>query len=153
MDLAVAEVELAEGRIDAALARAAPHAAEPDGSNPRPKTFETDWDLLVGKAQLLRGDLDAANVALARGIERARVLGARRVLWPLACVWADVAEARGDTAFARSQRDEARAHASAIAASLASVGLADRFRALPEVRATVEGRPWREGPRARRTER
>ena len=141
----MADVELAEGRTDAAIARAASHAAEPDGSHPRSKAFEADWDLLVGKAQLLRDDLDAANVALARGVERARVRGARRVLWLLARVWADVAEARGDTAFARSQRDEARAHASAIAASLASVGLADRFRALPEVRATVKGRPWREG--------
>ena len=153
MDLAVADVELAEGRIDLAIARAAPHAAEPDGSNPRWSLFDADWDLVVGKAELLRHDLDAANVALARGIEWARVRGARRVLWPLARVWADVAEARGDTAFARSRRDEARAHASAIAASLASVGLADQFRALPEVRATVKGRPWREGPQARRTER
>ena len=145
LDLALAEVDLAEGQIDAAIARTAAHAAEQHVSNPRSNGLEDDWDLLVGRAQILRDDLDTANVALARGVERARVRGARRILWPLARVWADVAEARGDAALARSLRDEAREHASAIAASLASVGLADPFRALPEVRATVKGSPWR-GP-------
>jgi class 3 adenylate cyclase/tetratricopeptide (TPR) repeat protein len=148
IDLAVADLELAEGRIDAAIARAAPHAAGPDGSAPRSTPSEADWHLLVGRIHLLRGALDAAEVALARGVERARVPGARRVLWPLYRVWADVGEARGDTAVAQSRRDEARDQVSSIAASLESVGLADRFRALPEVRATVAGRPWREGPRA-----
>lgn len=143
LDLALADVDLADGRIDAVIARAAPHAAEPDMSNPRSRLFEADWNLILAKAQLLRNDLDGANVALARGIERARTLGARRVLWPLARISADVAEARGDAALARSQRDNAREHAAAIGASLTSVGLADTFRELPEVRATVEGRRWR----------
>lgn len=150
MDLAVAELELAEGRIDAAIARAATHAVERDGSKPPPRAFEADWDLLVGKAHILRNDLDAADVALARGVERARALGARRVLWPLNRVWADLAETRGDTALVRSRRDEAGEHASLIAASLERVGLADRYRALPEVRATVTGSPWREGSHPRK---
>lgn len=136
MDLPVGALELAEGQIDAAIARAAAHAGEPDGGR-TPKAFEADWDLLLGRAQLLRGDLAAADAALARGVERARTLGARRVLWPLHRVWADVAEARGDGLLARSRRDEAREHASSIADSLERVGLADRFRALPEVRATL----------------
>ena len=130
---AVAELELADGRIDAALALVATHEAEHTASGGHTKAFEADWDLLAARAHIARGDLDAADVALARGVERANALGARRVLWPLYRVWADVAEARGDAALARSRRDEARAQVVAIAASLESVGLADRFRALPEV--------------------
>ena len=139
MDLTLAEVDLVEGRSDAVIARAATHDTEPDRSSVRPKAFDADWDLLRGKAHLRRGDLGAADAALARGASRARALGARRVLWPLDRVWADVAEARGDHALAQRQRAEAREHLFAIAASLEGVGLADRFRALPEVRATIDG--------------
>ncbi|MBI3522484.1 MAG: AAA family ATPase [Chloroflexi bacterium] len=149
MDLALVEVDLAEERVDAAMARAAPHAAGAEASSWRPGAFETDWDLVLARAELLRGDLDAADVALARGVERARMLGARRILWPLSRVWADVADARGDSALARSRRDQAREQVAAIAASLDSVGLADTFRATPEVVATIEGRPWREAPLGR----
>ena len=143
MDLAVAELELAEGRLDAVVARASTRIAG-GGSLTRPKALEADWDLLLGTAHLLSADLAAADLALRHGTERARVLGARRVLWPLARVWADVADAQGDRATARSRRDEAREHAGAIAASLEAVGLADRYRALPGVRGTFDGRPWRE---------
>lgn len=134
--VAAAELELADGRPDLALALAAAHGAERATSRSRAKAFEADWDLLAGRAHLVRGELDAADAALARGVERAGALGARRLLWPLYRVWADVAEARGDATLARSRRDEARAHVAAIAASLESVGLADRFRDSPEVRAT-----------------
>lgn len=136
MDLPVGVLELAEGKPDAAIARAAAHVRESTPGRP-PRAFEVDWDLLLGRAQLLRGDLAAADDALAQGVERAKMLGARRILWPLHRVWADVAEAQGDSARARLRRDEAREHASWIAESLERVGLADRFRELPEVVATL----------------
>jgi len=126
------DLALAEGKHEEALriAREERALATSRGLHP----FEKDFDLLEGLALRAAGDLEGARAALRRGIESSDATGSRRILWRLHGTLAEIADASGDTAELRRERDAAALTIDHIARSLRERGLEDRFRARAAVR-------------------
>ncbi len=130
------ELHLAVGEYAAAVAAARDSARRQEEFGFVP--FRPDWNWYEGEARRLSGELDAAAAAFEEGAEIARRSGSRRILWRILSSLATVEAARGNAEAASRARDEALEHIAHIADSLVPVGLADKFRALPEIRAVSE---------------
>ncbi len=130
------ELQLADGEYAAAIvaSREATRRHEDSGFAP----FTADWKWYEGEALRLSGDPDAAAAALEDAADLARRIGSRRIIWRILWSLATLEAGRGNVAAAQQARDEALDNIDHIARSLEAVGLAERFRGLPEIRAVSE---------------
>jgi predicted ATPase/class 3 adenylate cyclase len=134
--VSLAAVELKLGRCDYEGAAGEARArGEEQRALMRP--YVADFEYLEGEAQRRRGELDAATQALSRARATASGLGGRRILWQILASLGSVEDAQGHTVSAAGMREEARSIAAGIEESLRPVGLAERFRAQPVVRALM----------------
>ena len=97
------------------------------------RPYVADFEHLEGEAHRLQGSNEEAAQALDRAARTATALGCRRLLWRIEASRASVEDARGNAAAASRARDEACRIVEAIAESLRSVGLTERFQARPDV--------------------
>ena len=135
LDLPRAIVRLAEG--DVSGARDAARTGREAHTRMKARPFTADFDVVIADASLRLDDPATADAAIGRGLEEARAFGSKRVLLDLHLLEARLAERQGDAARARRARAEAKAIVRGIAASLERVGLADPFRARPDVAALL----------------
>ena len=131
LDLPKAIVQLAEG--DASGARAAARAGRDAHTAMKVRPFTADFDAVIAETSLHLDDLPAAAEAIERGLIEARGFGSKRVLWDLYMLEARLADRHGDPGRARRARADASDISRGIAASLERVGLADAYRARPDV--------------------
>lgn len=80
-----------------------------------------------GEAHRRAGRSDAAREALERARASAERIGSLRIRWPILLSLARVAEGDGEAATATRLREESATIVRGIAASLAPLGLAERF--------------------------
>lgn len=120
---AAAELALARSRPAAAAEEAGAGVTLLESYGYVPMSDELLW--LVGEAHRLAGRPDDARAAIARSQAVSAQLRAVRTPWRALLSLAQLSE--GDTATAAALRDEAARIARDIAASLAPLGLADRF--------------------------
>ena len=130
-----ADIALAAGDHGTALRLARDGLAKMEGHSYQPPFLEWGW--FEGEALRRAGDLSAAATSLEAAAERARALGADRFVLTALSSLALTERARGNETAAERARSDARRIAASIARSLEPVGLADRFRALAEVKALV----------------
>jgi hypothetical protein len=107
----------------------------------RPFILISDLNWIEGEALLRAGDLSAASAALARARSEAERRGSQRSLWLIFWSLARLADAEGRAIDAVGLRRRARAIVDAIAESLLPLGLAERFKSAPYVRALLEETP------------
>jgi hypothetical protein len=130
VQLASIELHLAHRRFDLAAVEAREDAAGHLSKGVRLYVADLGW--LEGRAHLGAGDAAGAYEAFARARDVAESIGSRRVLWR---ILASLAELERDAAAAMLLREQATTITRDIAASLQPLGLAERFLALPEIRA------------------
>ncbi|MFN2520283.1 MAG: AAA family ATPase [Candidatus Limnocylindria bacterium] len=130
------ELHLAAGEYADAIS--ASRAAAARQAEVRFRPYGADWKWYEGEALRLSGDPDAAIAAFAEADVLARGLGSRRMLWRILWSVAQAHAALGSAEAASRSRLEALGIIDHIAGSLDAVGLAEKFRALREVRALTE---------------
>lgn len=93
-----------------------------------------------GRAQLARGDVEAAWQTLNRASTDAESMGARRILWQILAALAEIESRRGHVAEAENLRAQAREVIAFIADHAGTPELCASFLTRPDVRAVLEER-------------